>query len=44
MLFYENYDKNKVRNEIKFLCEAYRHNRSVPSYMYILVKLAIHSG
>lgn len=40
MLFYENYDKVKVRNEIKFLCEAYRHNGSVPSYTLEALRLS----
>jgi len=40
MLFHENYDKVKVRNEIKFLCEAYRHDGGVPSYTLEALRLS----
>ncbi|GAG92212.1 unnamed protein product, partial [marine sediment metagenome] len=32
MLFHENYDKDKVRNEMKFLLELHRGNESFRSY------------
>ena len=32
MLFHKNYDKDKVRNEMKFLLELYRGNESFRSY------------
>lgn len=40
MSFYENYDKVKVRNEMKFLCEAYRDSGSVPSYTLEALRLS----